>query len=122
VNARGARWLPVVLVDWPLVLVAAAFLAPGRSACGNATGFAPAMLENISACTPAVERLGTPLEFDLIRGGLGGNFLSGQEAGEGHAHGDLAVTGPKGRARIDDELHKVTRRLVAFGVAPHVRG
>ncbi len=105
-NARGARWLPVVFVPWPFVLVALAFLAPGRIACGNATGYGPALLEIISACGPATDRLGAPLEFDPLRGGFGGNYMSGQEGGEGFTYGDLVVRGPKGRARVDYQLQK----------------
>jgi hypothetical protein len=103
---KAGRWLPVFMLPWPFVVVGLAFLAPGRIACGNATGFGPAMLEIVSACAPAVDRMGTPLEFEPFGGGFGGNYMSGQEAGEGIAHGALVVAGPKGRARVDYEMQK----------------
>ncbi|MDX2015991.1 MAG: hypothetical protein SFW67_37700 [Myxococcaceae bacterium] len=103
---KSARWLLALTAPWPLVLVVLAFLAPGRLACGNATGFAPAMLELISACDAATARLGTPVDFHPLKGGVGGNYLSGEEAGEGYAHGDLVVRGSKGQAAVDYVMQK----------------
>ena len=63
-----------------IVFVALIFAAPGRLSCGEVTGYTPAMLELIEACAPARERLGSPLHFSILGGGLGGNYKSGEEA------------------------------------------
>lgn len=103
---KSVKWLLALTAPWPLVVVALAFLAPGRLACGNATGFTPAMIELISACEPALGRLGTPVDFHPLKGGVGGNYRSGREAGEGYAHGDLVVRGPQGQAVVDYVMQK----------------
>jgi hypothetical protein len=94
------------VLPFPLLIVGLSFAAPGRLACGELTGFTPAILELTNACGPALERLGTPLSFSPVGGGLGGNYLSGQEAGEGIAYGALVVQGPKASARVDYQLSK----------------
>ncbi|MCU0697196.1 MAG: hypothetical protein MUC96_11750 [Myxococcaceae bacterium] len=103
---KSVKWLLALTAPWPVVVVALAFLAPGRLACGNATGFTPAMLELVSACDTATTRLGTPLDFHPLRGGFGGNYQSGREAGEGYAHGELVMRGPKAQAAVDYVMQK----------------
>ncbi|MDP3500856.1 MAG: hypothetical protein Q8S33_11005 [Myxococcales bacterium] len=104
---RRATGLLIGCIPVPIIVfVALIFAAPGRLSCGELTGYTPAMLELIEACAPARERLGSPLHFTILGGGLGGNYKSGREAGEGFAYGRLEVKGPSATASVEYQLSK----------------
>lgn len=99
----------LLVVSVPLALVAVlafAFGPPGRVALGRATGYGAEVLTLIAGCEPAQQRLGAPLAFSLLGGGLGGNYESGAEAGEGLAYGRLVVEGPSGSGEVEYQLSK----------------
>jgi hypothetical protein len=99
-----------LIIAAPLVLtgglVNLIFAPPARLATGSATGYTPAILSLIGACPDAVARLGGELEFSLYRGGFGGNYKSGEEAGEGFAYGTLVVLGTSGTASVEYQMSK----------------
>ena len=106
-SSRRVTGLLVGCVPLPIIaFVALIFGAPGRLSCGELTGYTPAMLELIEACAPARERLGSPLGFSSFGGGLGGNYQSGEEAGEGLAYGRLEVKGSSGMGSVEYQLSK----------------
>lgn len=83
------------------------FGPPGTVACGNATGFAPAILESVEHCPQAIEKLGTPVSFGMLGVGCGNYEAGGDSAGEGVAYGDgLPVRGAKGSATADYSISK----------------
>lgn len=103
---RRATGLVIVSAVPIIVFVALIFGAPGRLSCGAMTGYTPAMLELIEACPPARERLGSSLSFSMLGGGLGGNYESGAEAGEGFTYGRLEVKGSSGTGSVEYQLSK----------------
>lgn len=105
-SKRRTGWLIGCFPLPIIVFVALIFAAPGRLSCGELTGYTPAMLELIEACAPARERLGSPLHFSILGGGLGGNYESGGEVGEGFAYGRLEVKGSSGTASVEYQLSK----------------
>jgi hypothetical protein len=97
----------MLLVTAGLVVAAGygCFGPPGLSACGQVTGYGPAILESVGHCPAATARLGAPVRFGLLGAGCG-NYESGQEAGDGLAQGTLPVEGPSGRASVEYVLSK----------------
>jgi hypothetical protein len=95
----------VALAFLGLVTGYGCFGPPGISACGNATGFAPAMLEAVEHCPQAAERLGTPVHFGLIGVGCG-NYEAGGDSGDGNAWGDIPVGGTRESASLDYAMSK----------------
>ena len=102
VQPRVPRLLLLGCLPVPIVVAMVGFIfaGPGRLSIGSLVGYTPAILELVSVCEPAQARLGSPLEFSLFGGGLGGNYKSGREAGEGFAYGRLEVQGPSVWARL----------------------
>lgn len=104
----GSKHLGPLLVGTLLVSVGAGYTcfgAPGMIACGQATGYSPAMLESVGACPAAVEKLGAPVRYGFVGGGCG-NYEAGAEGGDGHAWGSLPVQGPKQSASLEYDVSK----------------
>lgn len=105
---QGSKHLGPLLVVTLLVSVGAGYTcfgAPGMIACGQATGYAPSMLESVGACAAAVDKLGAPVRYAFVGGGCG-NYEAGAEGGDGHAWGSLRVEGPKSHASLEYDVSK----------------
>jgi hypothetical protein len=105
--APGRRALPFVVATAVLVIAAGygCLGPPGTIACGQATGFGPAMLESVNACPAATLRLGAPVRFSLVGAGCS-NYEAGREAGDGLAYGTLRIEGSTGHASLQYQLSK----------------
>lgn len=105
---KGSKHLgPLLLVTTVFVLGAgySCFGPPALIACGQVTGYGPAMLQSVEVCPAAVAKLGSPVRFAFVGGGCG-NYEAGQEAGEGQAYGSFRVEGPTSHASLEYILSK----------------
>ncbi|MEW6429864.1 MAG: hypothetical protein AB1730_00025 [Myxococcota bacterium] len=94
-----------VFVLLNLAAVAVGLGPPGIIACGEATGYGPAILELVEGCPAAVAKLGKPVQFSLVPAGCS-NYASGRLHGEGSAWGTLRVEGPTGEATLEYDMSK----------------
>lgn len=104
----GSKHLGPMLVVTTVFVLGAGYSClgpPGLIACGQVTGYGPAMLQSVEACPAAVAKLGRPVRFAFVGGGCG-NYQAGEEAGEGQANGTFRVEGPASHASLEYLLSK----------------